>query len=195
MSVTAGNESSNAVDLYNSASGATTTAAAVPTTTAPTTSAQTLSASSTAVSTAKGTWSTAQLSVTRWKLAATSVGNVAIFAGGQSGNSSFSQCVAGLLVGIICSGDIFVWLMACFACGFSSTACSLMKVTADSITSSQVVDVYNSASGTWSTAQLSVARSMLAATSVGNVAIFAGGYVYGNSIFPQCVEVLHPGEF
>ncbi len=37
------------------------------------------------------------------------------------------------------------------------------------------VDLYNSASGTWSTAQLSVARYDLAATSVGNVAIFAGG--------------------
>ncbi len=31
------------------------------------------------------------------------------------------------------------------------------------------------AQGTWSTAQLSVARGNLAATSVGNVAIFAGG--------------------
>ncbi len=40
---------------------------------------------------------------------------------------------------------------------------------------SNAVDLYNSASGTWSTAQLSVARYILAATSVGNVAIFAGG--------------------
>ena len=42
---------------------------------------------------------------------------------------------------------------------------------------SNAVDLYNSASGTWSTAQLSVGRYSLAATSVGNVAIFAGGYV------------------
>ena len=41
---------------------------------------------------------------------------------------------------------------------------------------SNAVDLYNGASGTWSTAQLSVARFVLAATSVGNVAIFAGGY-------------------
>ena len=41
---------------------------------------------------------------------------------------------------------------------------------------SNAVDLYNGASGTWSTAQLSVARSHLAATSVGSVAIFAGGY-------------------
>ncbi len=38
-----------------------------------------------------------------------------------------------------------------------------------------VVDLYNSATGAWSTAQLSVARALFAATSVGNVALFAGG--------------------
>ena len=40
---------------------------------------------------------------------------------------------------------------------------------------SKAVDLYNGASGTWSTAQLSVARRYLAAASVGNVAMFAGG--------------------
>ena len=49
-----------------------------------------------------------------------------------------------------------------------------MWVTAD-IARSNAVDLFNSASGTWSTAQLSVARGYHAATSVGNVAIFAGG--------------------
>jgi hypothetical protein len=49
-----------------------------------------------------------------------------------------------------------------------------MRVTAGNGYSS-AVDLYNRASGTWSTAQLSVARYHLAATSVGNVAIFAGG--------------------
>ncbi len=52
-----------------------------------------------------------------------------------------------------------------------------MRVTAGygADTYSNAVDLYNSASGTWSTDQLSVARGSLAATSVGNVAIFAGG--------------------
>ena len=45
------------------------------------------------------------------------------------------------------------------------------------------VDLYNGTSGTWSTARLSEARHNLAATSVGNVAIFAGGYSGNNSIF------------
>ena len=40
---------------------------------------------------------------------------------------------------------------------------------------SNAVDLYNSATGVWSTAQLSVARQQVSATSVGNVAIFAGG--------------------
>ena len=40
---------------------------------------------------------------------------------------------------------------------------------------SKVVDLYDSGTGRWSTAQLSQARSQLSATSVGTVAIFAGG--------------------
>ena len=39
------------------------------------------------------------------------------------------------------------------------------------------VDLYNSVTGTWSTAQLSTATYHLAATSVGNVALFASGAV------------------
>ena len=41
---------------------------------------------------------------------------------------------------------------------------------------SAVVDVYNVTTGAWSTAQLTVARYYLAAASVGNLALFAGGY-------------------
>jgi hypothetical protein len=37
------------------------------------------------------------------------------------------------------------------------------------------VDVYNNAAGTWSTARLSVKRAYLRGTSVGHMALFAGG--------------------
>ncbi len=47
---------------------------------------------------------------------------------------------------------------------------------------SNAVDLYNGASGTWSTAQLSVARFEPVATSVGNVAIFAGGWESSSSM-------------
>ena len=41
---------------------------------------------------------------------------------------------------------------------------------------SNVVDLYNSTTGAWSTAQLSVARADIVSASVGSVALFAGGY-------------------
>ena len=56
-----------------------------------------------------------------------------------------------------------------------ATSSSLTRATAGGPGYSNVVDVYNSATGLWSTAQLSVARCGLAAASVGNVALFAGG--------------------
>ena len=59
------------------------------------------------------------------------------------------------------------------ACVCAASDCHLMRATADG--GSNAVDVYNSATGAWSTAQLSLARCCLAAASVGNVAIFAGG--------------------
>jgi hypothetical protein len=156
----AGNVGSNAVDLYNSASG---------------------------------TWSTAQLSVARWFLAATSVGNVTIFVGGSAGNCSLTLFVEGLLVWVDACGrwcDVCVidargllFVVLCGAGGFR-----LMGVTADAGLSN-AVDLYNGASGTWSTAQLIVARSSLAATTVGNLAIFAGGWD-GNCSLTLFVEGL-----
>jgi hypothetical protein len=59
------------------------------------------------------------------------------------------------------------------SCVWAASDCRLMRATAGQ--SSNAVDLYNSATGAWSTARLSVARDGLAAASVGNVAIFAGG--------------------
>ena len=63
-------------------------------------------------------------------------------------------------------------LRLCFSCD-RLLSLSLMRATVTYF--SNVVDLYNSATGAWSTAQLSVARALFAATSVGNVALFAGG--------------------
>ena len=59
-----------------------------------------------------------------------------------------------------------------------ATASSLMRATAAGALSNRV-DVYNGATGAWSTAQLSIARDWPAAASVGNVALFAGGAYNG----------------
>ena len=61
-----------------------------------------------------------------------------------------------------------------------------MRVTAGG-ESYNAVDLYNSTLGTWSTAQLSVARYHLAATSVGNMAIFAGGWSLNGGNCSFCV--------
>ena len=68
---------------------------------------------------------------------------------------------------------VCVWCRVA-ACVCAASDCRLMRATAGA--GSNAVDLYNSATGAWSTAQLSVARYSLAAASVGNVAIFAGGY-------------------
>ncbi len=57
--------------------------------------------------------------------------------------------------------------------------CRLIPTAAGS--ASRVVDVYDNG-GFWTTAQLSVARYWLAAASVGNVALFAGGWD-GSALF------------
>lgn len=43
-----------------------------------------------------------------------------------------------------------------------------------------LVDIYNASSGKWSTANLTEARDTLAATTVGNLIIFAGGHTNGH---------------
>ena len=66
-----------------------------------------------------------------------------------------------------------------------------MRAIADKSDYNNVVDLYDSGTGRWSTAQLSQARCVLSATSVGAVAIFAGG-VFGSKLlrilFVCCVR-------
>jgi hypothetical protein len=55
---------------------------------------------------------------------------------------------------------------------------------------SNVVDLYDSGTGRWSTAQLSQARNYPSATSVGSVAFFAGGEISKllGVVFVCCVK-------
>jgi hypothetical protein len=129
-----------------------------------------------------GAWSTAVLSVPRFALAAASVGNVALFAGGVSGGAL-----------LWCKEHVWrswayihgVVLSACERLSVSryflppASTCCLIRSAAGSQSDPtipfNVVDIYNVITGLWSTAVLSVARYGLAAASVGNVALFAGG--------------------
>jgi hypothetical protein len=72
-----------------------------------------------------------------------------------------------------------LWEHVCLCSGMPyGSDCFLMRATADQsyLKPSNVVDLYDSGTGRWSAAQLSQARSYLSATSVGTVAIFAGGF-------------------
>ena len=70
-----------------------------------------------------------------------------------------------------------LWERGCLCAGMAyDIDCFLMRAaTGDLYPPSNVVDLYDSGTGRWSTAQLSQAREYLSATSVGTVAIFAGG--------------------
>jgi hypothetical protein len=138
-----------------------------------------------------GTWSTAQLSAARSLLAATSVGNVAIFAGGlfaADSNNVVSNVVD--LYNVV-SGTWSTAQLSVARSYLAATSVGNVAIFAGGFGYSwtDAVDLYNSASGTWSTAQLSERRFGLAATSVENVAMFAGGFL-GNSRFSMCVERL-----
>ncbi len=124
------------------------------------------------VARAQGTWSTAQLSVARVNLAAASVGNVALFAGGDTGSALL--CREGVDGIVCCCVRVLCLRVQYFGHICPATVSSLMRATAGD-TLYNVVDVYNGTTSAWSTAQLSVARCCLAAASVGNLALFAGG--------------------
>jgi hypothetical protein len=72
-------------------------------------------------------------------------------------------------------------LLCCGDFGSLASACYITIFIAGG--ASDAVDVYNSTTGTWSTSRLSVARHSLAATSVGNLSLFAGGEKSGAMLF------------
>jgi hypothetical protein len=126
--------------------------------------------------------STARLSVPRMLLAATSVGDLAIFAGGNAGVSFDPPSLSNVV-------DIFNSTSKMWTTAKLSMARYLLVAASVGNTAifaggaldpyapvfSDVVDLFKFVSRVWYTAQLSVARSNLVAASVGNIAMFAGG--------------------
>jgi hypothetical protein len=114
-------------------------------------------------------WSTAQLRIPRFHLAAASVGNLTIFAGGQDKN-----------LGIVLLKNRERTSRACLLVSNSYLQTNILarsRFLTRSFAGVAVgaVDIFNIVTRAWSTAQLSIPRFSLAAASVGNLAIFAGG--------------------
>jgi hypothetical protein len=135
---------------------------------------------------ATGAWSTAQLSVARFGLAAASAGNFAVFAGGTT-NPSLLYFKHNLLeyskISVVSfMFEVFLEFNLFVVPAYSRTmplSCQILKHVNVGYLITNIVDLYNSATSAWSTAQLSAARTSLAAASVGNKAIFAGGETAG----------------
>lgn len=128
----------------------------------------------------------AQQSEARGLGAATGVGDVILFAGGHTlANAEIDEVdiynivtevwtTATLSVGRCCLAAASVGTIALFAGG--GTSANKCKINCnENGAHSGVVDLYNSADGTWSTATLSEARSFPASATHGTKAFFGGG--------------------
>jgi hypothetical protein len=116
-----------------------------------------------------GAWTIASLSIARRGLAATSVSDLALFAGGQDFTSAPSRVV-----------DVFnstsgVWSTAHLSAPTLGPIATSVADVALFFIGGASVDIFNSTSGLWTTAYLSSSRSGVATTSVSGLALFAGG--------------------
>jgi kelch-like protein 20 len=128
----------------------------------------------------KDRWSTTTLSEARYSPVGTVVGSNAYFAGGGRVDGRLSDVVD------VYDGSSGQWstLKLPVAAEFSvATTAGSRAIFAGgyalnkhgSRVQSDLVEIFDARTGRWSTAKLSQARSGLAAVSVGNVALFAGG--------------------
>ena len=138
------------------------------------------------VASGQGSWSTARLSVARSNFAAVSIGGVALFAGGFDACAYICKLDE---LGCACRvGQALVALTARLCSTLRKSRIlridklSFTHFLADGGTYYGTVDVFNSASSAWSTAELSVPRALIAATTVGALAIFGGGSPAGVSL-------------
>jgi hypothetical protein len=115
-----------------------------------------------------GTWGTAALSLARKDVSAVSLQNfgVAIFAGGWS----MLRC----RILFVSYSAFFPFFMHFCNQIFRMLLFFMIRVAVG--VPSNVVDIFNATSGSWSTAVLSSARSYLSAAALPDLALFAGGW-------------------
>ncbi|MCP3918093.1 MAG: hypothetical protein GY711_21300 [bacterium] len=125
-----------------------------------------------------GQWSTASLSVARSDLAATSVGDKALFAGGRANVPQTKFATVDLYDAVTRT-----WTTASLSVARSRLAAASAGGRAffaggflQGNYESSRVDIYDDATATWSTAELSIGRAALVGASAGNKVFFAGGF-------------------
>lgn len=132
-----------------------------------------------------GAWTSTTLVAARGQLAAASVGNVALFVGGSNGVATVDTVDA-------YDGGTGTWTSTALSQARSSLAATTAGTRAyfgggfvAAGTASDRIDVYDASLGgptdpaAWTTITLPTARYNVAATSLGNIVLFAGGVVPG----------------
>jgi hypothetical protein len=135
------------------------------------------------------TWTNSSLSYAGWSGAATTVADLALFAGGTNNASGLLDTA----VVDIYNASSNNWTTASLSkarAGLAATSVGSLALFAGGWNGAQspVVDIYNVSSNNWTTASLSLPRQWLAATSVGGLALFAGGY-YAPSASSDYVDI------
>lgn len=152
------------------------------------------------------TWSTAQLSNSRGEIAVTSLGNKIFFAGGvnwenhqslqwngsydnvdiyDASNNTWSVAHLSKSRQNICA--VAIGNKVIFAGGTYFTKISGISNPVAHV--SDVVDIYDTSTDSWSAAKLSVARTEISAVVIGSNVYFAGGYEFGNQNNLDIVDV------
>ena len=135
---------------------------------------------------------TPALSEARYKLAATTIGNYALFGGGYRGrpsstvdayNLSLTRSTTALSIARMCDDATTVGNYALFSGGWDGKALINGGVIVDTI------DAYNASLTRSIPDGLSVVRNYLAATTVGNYALFGGGYDHDAGTRTDTVDV------
>ncbi len=143
---------------------------------------------------ARDRWTTSKLSQARQSLAATTVGSLAIFAGGFTNGLVPSKVVD------IYDASTNRWSTAELSQArgeLAATTVGNLAIFAGGDTEygtaqTDVVDVYDARTGQWSTMKLALRRGHLAAATVGTKAMFGGGdYLIGNFGGPSDVVEIY----
>ena len=114
------------------------------------------------------------ISTARYDLAATSVGDYALFGGGRTAGSTYSKVVDAYTKTLVKETSTSLSVARCILVATSIGGYALFGG-GNASSKSKVVDTYTSSLVKGTATDLSVARHMLAATSVGDYALFGGG--------------------
>ena len=139
-----------------------------------------------------GQWSIVPaLSQARWGMAAATVGDLAIFAGGATKSNGIWATSAAVDIYNMATNQWTTAELSVPRYGLAATTVGDLAIFAGGADStyygaasnaSDAVDIYNASTGQWSTTSLSEARGYVAATTVGGDAIFAGGETHMNDV-------------